>query len=103
MRRFFLFGLTLLALTAWAPAQQPDLKPPVAKKVPRVFELHGEQCADDYYWMRDKKSPEVIKYLEAENAYTAAVMKPTQKLQEKLYDEFLSHIQQTDLSVPVFD
>src|SRR5262245_3104488 len=50
--------------------------------------------------MKDKTNPEVIKYLEAENAYTAAVMKPTEQLQEKLYQEFLARIKQTDLSVP---
>src|SRR5205823_4745951 len=56
---------------------------------------------DDYYWLRQKKDAAVLKHLEAENAYTDAVMKPTLPLQERLYKEFLSKIQQTDLSVPV--
>ncbi len=50
--------------------------------------------------MRDKSSPELVAYLEAENAYTLAVMAPTEKLQAKLYAEMLSHIKETDESVP---
>jgi len=50
--------------------------------------------------MRDKSSPEVISYLEAENAYTVSIMKPTEELQAKLYAEMLSHIKETDESVP---
>ena len=55
---------------------------------------------DDYFWLREKNNPEVIKYLEAENAYTEEVMKPTKELQETLYKEMLGRIKQTDLSVP---
>ena len=61
---------------------------------------HGQRLTDDYFWLKDKKNPDTIAYLEAENAYAAAVMKPTQKLQETLYKEYLSRIKQTDLSVP---
>ena len=55
---------------------------------------------DDYFWLREKSNPEVIKYLETENAYTEEVMKPTKALQETLYKEMLGRIKQTDLSVP---
>jgi oligopeptidase B len=55
---------------------------------------------DDYRWMRDKSSAEVIAHLEAENAYTLAEMKPTEELQATLYKEMLSHIKETDESVP---
>src|SRR4051794_26185261 len=75
-------------------------RPPVAKKVPHSQSLHGETLRDDYFWLRDKKNPDVIAYLEAENAYTDAVMKPTIKLQETLYQEMLGRMVQTDLSVP---
>ena len=81
-------------LTAGAAA------PPVAKKTPHTTEVHGTTLRDDYFWMRDKKNPEVISYLEAENAYTAAVMKPTQSLQDRLYKEMLSRIKETDTNVP---
>lgn len=75
-------------------------QPPSAKKVPHVTEIHGRKLEDDYFWLREKESPEVIKYLEAENAYTDAVMKHTKELQATLYKEMLGRIKQTDLSVP---
>ncbi len=62
--------------------------------------MHGDRRVDHYGWLRDKKSREVIAYLEAENAYTDAVLKPTEGFQEKLYQEMLGRILQTDLSVP---
>ena len=74
--------------------------PPVAKKAPRTTEINGRTMVDNYYWLRDKKNPEVKAYLEAENAYTDAVMKPTEGLQKKLYDEMLSRIKETDIEVP---
>jgi oligopeptidase B len=74
--------------------------PPVANKVPRTTTLHGDTRVDDYYWLRDKKDPEAIAYLEAENAYTRAVMKKTEPFQEKLYREMLGRIKQADLEVP---
>jgi oligopeptidase B len=86
-----------------ALAGQPDAgppKPPVAKKVPKVSVLHGEKRGDDYYWLREKSNPDVIAYLEAENTYTRAVMKPTEPLQARLYEEMLARIKQTDVQVP---
>src|SRR5215510_7534662 len=73
---------------------------PVAKKVPKVTEINGRKMVDNYFWLRDKKNPEVKSYLEAENAYTDAVMKPTEAFQKKLYDEMLSRIKETDVEVP---
>jgi len=77
--------------------------PPVARREPTPTTLHGQTLEDDYRWMRDKSSPETIAYLEAENAYTNAVMAPTKELQAKLYAEMLSHIKETDESVPYRD
>jgi oligopeptidase B len=74
--------------------------PPVAKKIPRTSEVHGIKLSDDYFWMRDKKNPEVIAYLEAENAYTDAMTKQSAELQERLYKEMLSRIKETDTNVP---
>jgi oligopeptidase B len=65
--------------------------------------LHGHTLEDDYGWMRDKSSPELLAHLEAENAYTDAVMEPTKDLQAELYAEMLSHIKETDESVPYPD
>ncbi len=62
--------------------------------------LHGDTRTDPYFWMREKSNPEVTAYLEAENAYTDAVLAPTKELQEALYQEMKGRIQETDLSVP---
>jgi oligopeptidase B len=86
-----------------AQTQTDAPAPPVAKKIPRTSTVHGTILSDDYFWMRDKKNPEVISYLEAENAYTAAIMKPTEPLQAKLYTEMLARIKQTDQNVPYRD
>ena len=62
--------------------------------------VHGDRRVDEYFWMRDKTDPELAAYLEAENAYADAVMKPTEPFQAALYQEMLGRIQETDLSVP---
>jgi oligopeptidase B len=94
----------LLLLPVGLFAIDPSVaKPPVAKKEPQKLTQHGETRIDDFFWMKDKTNPAVIKHLEAENAYTAAVLKPTEKFQEVLYKEFLSRIKQTDQDVPVRD
>ncbi len=90
----------VVALTGIAAADGADLKPPVAKKDPKKITLHGDTRVDDYGWLREKSSPETISYLEAENAYADAVMKPTEEFRKKLYDELLSHIKETDVNVP---
>jgi len=91
----------LIALTAPMTAAKDGAKqPPVAKKMTHNTEIHGYTMKDDYFWLRGKENPEVIKYLEDENAYTEEVMQPTKGLQDALYKEILGHIKQTDLSVP---
>jgi oligopeptidase B len=74
--------------------------PPVAKKIPHATEINGHKLEDNYFWLREKSNPEVRAYLEAENAYTDAVMKPTEAIQKKLYDEMLSRVKETDVEVP---
>ena len=83
-----------------ATATESPAKPPIAKKVTKIDTVHGQRREDDYFWLREKTNTEVAAYLEAENAYTDAVMKPTAELQGALYKEMLGHIQETDLSVP---
>ena len=80
-----------------------QIAPPVARVEHTETTLHNHTLVDDYAWLREKTSPEVIAYLEAENAYTDAVMKPTEALQKTLYDEMVSHIKETDESVPFRD
>jgi len=77
--------------------------PPIARKRPIETHLHGVTLSDDYAWLRDKESPEVTAYLEAENAYAEAAMAPLKNLREDLYQEMLSHVKQTDVSVPFND
>jgi oligopeptidase B len=74
--------------------------PPVAERHPHVSTIHGVTREDDYFWLREKNAPAVNAYLAAENAYAEAVLAPTAAFVSTLYDEMLSHIKQTDLSVP---
>ena len=76
---------------------------PVARREPKQTPLHGTVLVDDYAWLREKENPEVTAYLEAENAYAEAVMAPLAGLRDELYREMLSHIKQTDISVPYRD
>jgi oligopeptidase B len=76
-------------------------RPPVAKIVATSIVLHGEARVDDYAWLRDRENPEVIAYLEEENAYTAEMMRSTEPLQETLYTEMLGRIKEDDTDVPV--
>ena len=78
----------------------PTSQPPVAGKVPREMTLHGETRVDHYFWLRDRSNPEVIAYLDAENAYTEEMMRHTQALQEQLYAEMRGRIKETDQQVP---
>jgi oligopeptidase B len=107
MKRFclsLLSAVPLIAALSLAPALVAQtgtaVQAPAAKKVPHETKIHGLALKDDYFWMREKSNPEVIKHLEAENAYTDEVMAPTKALQETLYKEMLGRIKQTDLSVP---
>lgn len=77
------------------------MQPPAANKVLHPHILHDDIRPDDYYWLRERHNPQVTQYLQAENAYLEAQMGHTALLQEKLYQEMLWHIQQTDLEVPV--
>ncbi len=79
---------------------QSEPTPPVAKIIPKVDTIHGEVRVDNYFWLRDKTNPEVISYLEAENKYMEAKTAHTKPLQEKLYQEMLGRIVETDLDVP---
>src|SRR4051794_30522288 len=75
-------------------------RPPSAAKQPKVSKIHGYTRVDDYFWLRDKNNPAVRQYLEGENAYTAAMMKPTEPLQQRLYDEMVARVKQTDETAP---
>ncbi|MGZ5480655.1 MAG: S9 family peptidase [Pyrinomonadaceae bacterium] len=102
---FLLLSISLVnSLTALAQDGDGNssgkLNPPMTEKKAKVTDIHGEKLMDNYFWLREKKNPAVIAHLESENAYTTAMMKHTEALQEKLYNEILSHIKQTDVNVP---
>src|SRR4028118_1862731 len=107
MRKQFLMLAVLAAISlggmetmAQTTAQPPTAQPPVAKKNTKKQAFHGESLDDDYFWLRENTAKEVISYLEAETAYTDAMMKGSEALQEKLYQEMLGRIKQTDTNVP---
>ncbi|MDT5123874.1 MAG: oligopeptidase [Acidobacteriota bacterium] len=101
---YVLAAATLLSPLSFVVTAQNNLStpptPPMAKKTPKETKIHGTTLVDNYFWLREKNNPEVLAYLEAENAYTDAVMKPTADMQAKLYKEMISHIKETDRSVP---
>lgn len=100
------FLCAILGLAAGC-APQPDnststMEAPVAKKVEKELTIHGDTRIDPYYWLNQREDPEVIAYLEAENAYTEERMKGTEDLQTSLFDEIVARIPKTDESVPYF-
>src|SRR5688500_18961755 len=96
----FLAATLLMTITAHAA----DLPPPpdVAKEPHVVKAPHGAERSDEYYWLRDdtRKNPEMLAYLNAENAYVDAWMAPLKPLQDTLYEEIVGRIKQDDSSVP---
>jgi oligopeptidase B len=94
-----LLVVSLATLAGCAHTKSPA--PPVAKIIAHQSTIHGQTRVDNYHWLRDKKNPQVIAYLEAENEYTDLMMKSTEKFQQDLYKELLGRIKETDLSVPV--
>jgi oligopeptidase B len=101
------FALALAAfvpssIVAQAPATSsaPALTPPMAAVRPHRFDEFGTVRIDNYYWLKERSNPEVIKYLEDENAYTKAIMAHTEALQDRLYEEMKGRVLQNDQSVP---
>lgn len=77
-----------------------EVKVPLAKKIPHQLETHGDVRVDNYFWMKDREHPEVINYLNEENAYYEANMGHTKKFQEELFEEMKARIKEDDTSVP---
>lgn len=104
----------ILFLSCSRTKQTNKMKPPIAEKVKKELTLHGDTRIDNYFWMRltdeqknaeepDEQTKKALDYLEAENAYTNAVMKHTEDFQQDLYDEIVGRIKQDDESVPYLD
>jgi oligopeptidase B len=99
-----LFVLCVLPINSKVVAQSNGgagaPQPPMAEKKTKTTNIHGTTLVDDYFWLREKTNPAVMAHLQAEDDYAQSMMKHTAALQEKLYDEMLSHIKQTDTKVP---
>ncbi|KAK7841486.1 protease 2 [Quercus suber] len=82
---------------------QPQPQPPVAKKVPHKMELFGDVRVDNYYWLRDdsRSNPEMLSYLQQENAFTDSLMSDSKKFEDKLYAEIRGRIKEDDVSAPL--
>ena len=98
--KFPILAICVIAVMVSVSCGRNLPSPPIAKKLPQNLEMHGDVRVDDYYWLRERQNPEVLAYLEAENAYTEAVMANTQSLQEELFEELKNRIQPDESSVP---
>src|SRR5918999_5317090 len=70
----------------------------MVKKIPTRLEKHGHVRIDDYYWLRERDNPEVIRYLNEENERAAAALAHTEGFEEKLFEEIKGRFKQTDMS-----
>lgn len=95
--------LLLSFMAGCGPGKQSEtISPPLADVRPKELVMHGDTRIDPYYWLRDRENPDVIQYIEAENAYLDAVMAHTASFQEQLYNEMKGRIRQDDQSAPFF-
>ncbi len=93
-----LFGVFVMTIISIPATAQPA--PPIAREIPFRIEKHGHVRTDPYYWLNDRDNPDVIAYLEAENAYTEAMTAHTGKLQKTLFEEFRARMKEDDASPP---
>ena len=77
-----------------------EIEAPLAKKIEKKLEKHGDERIDNYYWLNDRENPDVIDYLNKENEYLEANMKHTESFQKALFEEMKSRIKEDDASVP---
>lgn len=99
-RPLLIIALALFSLNSCKSPKTTPMQAPVATKKSHELTKHDDTRIDDYYWLNERENPEVIAYLEAENAYTDTILAHTDQLQQDLYDEMLGRIKQTDISVP---
>jgi oligopeptidase B len=101
MHLHWLAALIVVGVAGRPLLAQTVAGPPMARKVEHSSVWHGETVNDPFFWLREKSNPEVISYLESENAYTDSMTKDIKPFADALYKEMLGHIKQTDLTVPV--
>tara|TARA_R110000868_G_scaffold4211_13_gene26695 strand:- start:100289 stop:102346 length:2058 start_codon:yes stop_codon:yes gene_type:complete len=73
---------------------------PIAKKMPKKLEIHGDTRIDNYYWLNDRENDEVVSYLKEEKAYYKKMTSHTLEFQDMLFEEMKSRIKEDDSSVP---
>ena len=100
MRRSILFVLMTFALFSCESEKTTMPQEPDVKQIPVSLEKHGDVRVDEYYWLNERENPEVIDYLNRENAYRESIMKGTEEMQANLYEEMVGRIKQDDSSVP---
>jgi oligopeptidase B len=91
------------AATILVACSADNPEPPMLTKIPERLEIHGDVRIDNYFWLNERDNPDVIDYLEAENAYLESAMSPYEGLQNTLFDEMKSRIKQDEQSVPYRD
>jgi len=112
MKQISLLLMSASIITSCTSTKNTQMTPPKAKKVPFEITTHNDTRVDDYFWMRlsddqknaeekDDQTKEVIAYLEAENNYLEEVLKPTETLQNTLFNEIKARIKEDESSVPV--
>lgn len=98
-----LFLPVILILIIQSCSKGVNMKPPIAEKIPKELTIHGDTRTDNYYWMNERGTKKVEDYLNAENAYTKSMLSDVKDFENKLYDEIVGRIKQTDMSVPYKD
>ena len=91
------------------PAAPPSPKgpadPPQAARIAHSFSHHGITIEDPYHWLKDDgypevSDPEILRYLQAENAYFESAMAPHQGLVDELFTEIKNRQPPEEASVP---
>jgi oligopeptidase B len=99
--RTFIFIFAISIFNGCTPMQESQsIQEPKAAKKPHRLEKHSDVRVDNYYWLRERENPEVIEYLNSENAYREEIMKGTEDFQKSLFDEMVGRIKKDDSSVP---
>jgi oligopeptidase B len=104
MMRFAYLTILLGALPMQACSHFASLPPaPKAAQKPHTLEAHGDKREDPYFWLKERENPEVIKHLDAENAYADAALKPVKDLEDELFTELKSRVKEDESTFPFKD
>lgn len=99
-KKITIAALLFCAIISFSCVQNKSAVPPVAKIIPHPTEFNGETLEDNYFWLRNRDSSDVLEYITQENEYTAAMMASSDALKDTLYEELIARINENDLSVP---